>query len=176
MATPYIGEIRLFPFNFAPRGYAFCAGQILSISQNTALFSILGTTYGGNGLSNFALPDLRDNVPLGQGQSPGLSNYVLGEVGGSTTVPLLTNNMPVHNHQAIGTNNPANEPSPVGHAWAADGAGITMQFATIASPPPQSISPGALGNTGGGQPHTNLQPYLALNYCIALQGAYPARN
>jgi microcystin-dependent protein len=176
MATPYIGEIRLFPFNFAPRGYAMCAGQLLSITQNTALFSILGTYYGGNGTSNFGLPDLRGNLPVGQHQAPGLSDYVLGEMGGTTTVTVLTSNMPAHNHPAIGTNNPANEPSPVGHSWAADGAGITMQFTPIAGAPPQSISPGVLGNVGGGQPHNNLQPYLALNYCIAMQGAFPSRN
>lgn len=175
MSEPYLGEIRLFPFNFAPRGYAFCAGQIMSISQNTALFSIIGTTYGGNGQSTFALPDLRGNLPVGQHQGPGLSNYDLGQMGGSTTVNLLTGNLPAHNHPAIGTNNPANEPSPVGHAWAADGAGITMQFTPISGSPLQSMSP-ALGNAGGGQPHNNLQPFLALNYCIALQGAFPSRN
>lgn len=171
--TPIIGQIVLFPFNFPPRGWAFCNGQLLSIAQNTALFSILGTTYGGNGQTTFGLPDLRGRLALHPGQGPGLSQYVLGQVGGSEQVTLNGGNLGPHNHGALGTNNAANNPDPVGQGWAADGAGIATQYAGSAN---GQMHASAVGITGGGQPHNNIMPVLTLNYCIALQGIFPARN
>lgn len=170
---PLIGQIIITPYNFPPNGYAFCAGQILPISQNTALFSILGTTYGGNGTSNFALPDLRSRIPVGAGQGPGLSDYFLGEQTGAETVTLLSPDMPVHAHAAAGTNNPANNPSPAGEGWAADGAGILTQYAATAN---AQMSSQAIVAAGSGGPHNNIMPVLGMNYCIALRGVFPTRN
>lgn len=161
MATPFIGQITLFAGNFAPRGWAFCQGQLLSIAQNTALFSILGTTYGGDGQTTFALPDLRGRVPLQQGQGPGLQSYVLGQKAGTETVTLTVNEMPAHNHSITVTAVP-----PGGTIPAVDGQ---------LTPTPLNAFE-ASGMTGGSQPHNNLQPYLALNYIIALQGIFPSRN
>ena len=175
MSQPFLGEIRAFPFNFAPKGWAFCSGQILSISQNTALFSLLGTNYGGNGQSNFALPDLRGRLAVSSGQGPGLSDYPLGSEAGVETVTLLVSQMAAHNHPANCTNAMANQPSPGGNVWAADGAGITSEYGPPVASPPQ-MAPQAIGTTGGNQPHANLMPYLVLNYCIAMQGIFPARN
>jgi microcystin-dependent protein len=171
--TPLLGQIVPFACNFAPRGWAFCAGQILSISQNTALFSILGTTYGGNGTTNFALPDLRGRVAIHFGLGAGLSPYSLGETGGSESVTLLASNLPAHSHAAVGTNNAANFTDPPGLGWAGDGAGVCTQFAPT---PNAQMSAKALDPTGGGLPHNNLAPVLGLNYCIAMQGIFPARN
>jgi microcystin-dependent protein len=174
MSDPFLGEIRLFPYNFAPRGWAFCQGQILAISQNTALFSLLGTTYGGNGQTTFALPDLRGRVAVSSGQGPGLSNYSLGEVTGVETVTLLVSQMPAHGHTPQCTNNAADSSSPGGGVWAADGAGITGEYSNGA--PSTTMSPAAIAATGGSQPHPNIQPLLTLNYCIALEGIFPSRN
>ena len=176
MSTPYVGEIRPFPYNFAPRGWAFCQGQILPISQNTALFSLLGTYYGGNGQTNFALPDLRGRLAVSSGQGPGLSNYVIGEQTGVESVTLVVSNLPAHSHVPQCTSAMAGQPSPTGNVWAADGAGITSEYGAPDANHPAPMSPQAISNTGGNQPHTNLMPYLALNYCISLQGVYPARN
>ena len=169
MTDPFIGEIRLFPYNFAPRGWAFCNGQVLSIAQNTALFSLLGTTYGGNGQTTFALPDLRGRVPVSSGQGPGLSNYSLGQVGGTESVTLNTNQMPAHNHQVNvnaggATTSRANGNFP--------STGGSYNSATDGS----TFNPNAVSNTGGNQPHENVQPYLTLNFCIALEGIFPSRN
>jgi microcystin-dependent protein len=169
MASPYLGQITLFAGTFAPRGWAFCDGQLLAISQNTALFSILGTTYGGNGQTTFALPDLRGRVPLGPRQGPGLSNYDLGQTGGQESHTLAINELPAHSHAAElpvasgeETTNRAENGAPAkgGVYAAADTAG-----------PAVTVAP-----TGGSQPHNNLQPHLALNYIIALQGIFPSRN
>jgi microcystin-dependent protein len=171
MTEPYIGEIRLFPYNFAPRGWAFCQGQILAIAQNTALFSLLGTTYGGNGQTTFALPDLRGRVPNSAGQGPGLSNYTLGEQGGSENVTLIAQQMPAHNHPIAVNNSGANTGRPSG-AYPGQTSGNTY----APSPDGSTLAPQAVGNAGNSQPHENRPPYLTLNYCIALEGIYPSRN
>ncbi|MGA3026824.1 MAG: tail fiber protein [Bryobacteraceae bacterium] len=177
MANPFLAEIRAFPFNFAPTGWAFCNGQILPISQFTALFSLLGTMYGGDGKSNFALPNLQGNLANCQGQGAGLSNYFVGESGGVTTVTVMTQQMPVHNHNLVSVDNPRTEPpnsaAPGGAALASSAA--TNIYSTATSPIAQ-FSPGALTPAGGGLPHNNMMPYLTLNFCIAMQGVFPARS
>jgi microcystin-dependent protein len=172
MTDPFVAEIRIFGFNFAPRGWAFCDGQILPISQNTALFSLLGTTYGGDGKSNFALPNLQGSVPLHAGQGPGLSLYDLGQMGGSETVTLLQSEVPTHTHALNASASEAGATAPGGQLLAA-GAGIAEYAppgatATLA---PQMVEP-----VGGSQPHNNMQPSLTLSFCIALQGVYPPRT
>ncbi len=170
---PFVAEIRMFPFNFAPTGWAFCDGQLLPLSQNTALFSLLGTTYGGNGKSNFALPDLQGRAPMHPGQGPGLSLHDLGESGGSETVSLLESEIPAHNH-IVGVN-VANGPAELS-APAEATLSITNR-SIYAAPPVQSfMSPSALAPSGGDQPHNNMQPYLTVNFCIALQGVFPPRT
>jgi microcystin-dependent protein len=175
MADPFVAEIRIFPFNFAPKGWAFCDGQLLPISQNTALFSLLGTVYGGNGKSNFALPNLQGNAPMHPGQGPGLSLYDLGQTGGSETVSLLESEIPAHSHGVMAAVNPAlvKLPSPsVGLARSRNGnAYQTNSTQNLVSMAPQAIAP-----AGGDQPHNNMQPYLTLNFCIALQGVFPPRT
>ncbi len=175
MSNPFVAEIRIVPFNFAPAGWAFCDGQILPLSQNTALFSLLGTNYGGNGKSNFALPNLQGSAPLQQGQGPGLSQYFLGETGGSQTVTLLTSEIPAHTHQARAATGGTLSPTPNNNIWATLGATRT--------PPPlysdtQNAQMGftALSVTGGSQPHNNMPPFLALNFIIALQGVFPPHS
>jgi microcystin-dependent protein len=174
MADPFIAEIRIFPFNFAPTGWAWCNGQIMPISQNTALFSLLGTTYGGDGKSTFALPDLQGSAPLHPGQGKGLSLYDLGQVGGSENVSLLESEIPVHSHSLFAsndaglTNTPANcmIARPFGRGnnlFQTANTGLVMMA-------PESLSP-----AGGDQPHNNMMPYLTLFFCIALQGVFPAR-
>ncbi len=170
MADPFVAEIRLFPFNFAPKGWAFCNGQLLPISQNVALFSILGTTYGGDGRSNFALPNLQGSVALHQGQGPGLSQYDLGQMGGTETVTLLTSEMPSHLHQAKCSSTQGNDYGPTGDFWSPDVTGNPQYGATA------NLTMAGLGESGGSQPHNNLQPYLVLNYCIAMQGVFPPRS
>jgi microcystin-dependent protein len=173
MADPFVAEIRIFPFNFAPKGWAFCNGQIMPISQNTALFSLLGTYYGGDGKSNFALPNQQGSAPMHPGQGPGLSLHDLGEQGGSETVTLLQSEIPAHSHSLIASLSDGNSQSPVGQLPAAGVGGITM----YASPGQvTSLAPGALAPTGGSAPHNNLQPYLTFNFCIALQGIFPPRS
>jgi microcystin-dependent protein len=174
MADPFVAEIRIFPFNFAPKGWAWCDGQLLPLSQNTALFSLLGTTYGGNGKSTFALPDLQGRAPMHPGQGPGLSLHDLGETGGSETVALLESEIPAHTHQPAMSTRPVNSLNPsdlgVGNAlgvgngvYVAPGAQTQLNF--------QALTP-----AGGDQPHNNLQPYLTFYFCIALQGVFPPRG
>lgn len=173
MADPFVAEIRIFPFNFAPKGWAFCDGQLLPISQNTALFSLLGTTYGGNGTSNFALPDMQGNAPMHPGQGPGLSLYDLGETGGSETVTLIENEMPSHNHSLMAAVPPAllNAPSTAtGLARSAGGPAYQASNAGLVQMNVQAIAP-----TGSGLPHNNMMPYLTLSFCIAMQGVFPQR-
>ena len=172
MADPFVAEIRIFPFNFAPKGWAFCNGQLMPISQNTALFSLLGTTYGGDGKSTFALPDLQGSAPMHPGQGPGLSLYDLGQTGGSEFVTLLESEMPSHAHAMQGTAGIANQNSPSGLLMGRPFGGGSMYIAPGATTPLalQAISP-----SGGSQPHNNMMPYLTLNFCIALQGVFPAR-
>jgi len=170
MSEPFLGMIAIYGFNFAPRGWAMCNGQILPIAQNTALFSLLGTTYGGNGQTTFALPDLRSRVPLHFGQGPGLSNYDLGQQSGTENVTLTVNSMPGHTHTfappcssqaASSSKAPNNVPS----------AGGTYNNA-----PDSTMGGGTTGPTGGNQPFPIIQPILGLNFCIALEGIFPSRN
>jgi len=170
---PFVAEIRIFPFNFAPKGWAFCDGQILPLSQNTALFSLLGTTYGGDGKSNFALPDMQGNAPMHPGQGPGLSLHDLGETGGSETVTILDSEMPTHSHTWTASNQDSTSQSAAGQLMAGGVGGIAM-YAAPASP--VQLSSNAVAPAGGDQPHNNMQPYLTLNFCIALQGVYPPRT
>ena len=172
---PFVAEIRIFPFNFAPKGWAWCDGQLLPLSQNTALFSLLGTTYGGDGKSNFALPNLQGNAPMHPGQGPGLSLHDLGETGGLETVSLLESEIPAHNHQ-VGTQN-----IPLGGV-VAPAADATLNrpasgnLFNVANPAPVAMASQGLAPAGGGQPHNNMQPYLTFYFNIALQGVYPPRT
>ena len=177
MSNPFVAEIRIFAGNFARTGWALCNGQLLPISQNTALFSLLGTTYGGNGTSNFALPNLQGAAPLNFGQGPGLSLYDLGKTGGETAVTLLQSGIPSHTHNAqcsaaAGTaNNPAN------NCWATAQVGRQAEnkySATTGSSP--LMSSNAISVAGSSLPHNNMPPYLTLNFCIALQGIFPSRS
>jgi microcystin-dependent protein len=174
MANPYVAEIRIFPFNFAPRGWAMCNGQLLPISQNTALFSLLGTTYGGDGKSNFALPNLQGCAPMDPGQGPGLSLHDLGETGGSQTVTLLTSEMPAHSHSFSADPSAKKESTSVANNTPAAAAAGESFYST--STPNAQMHGQTLSPTGGNLPHDNMQPYLGLNFCIALQGIYPPRT
>jgi len=174
MSDPFVAEIRIFPFNFAPTGWAFCDGQFLPLSQNTALFSLLGTTYGGNGLSNFALPDMQGNAAMHPGQGPGLSLHDLGEMAGSETVTLFQSEMPLHTHSMMAQNQVAQLDSPgPDRTFSRSSGGFAYKpapYTTIVQMNPNMIAP-----AGGGQPHNNMQPYLTLSFCIALQGTFPQR-
>ncbi len=172
MADPFVAEIRIFPFNFAPKGWAWCDGQLLPLSQNTALFSLLGTTYGGNGKSNFALPDLQGRAPMHPGQGPGLSLHDLGETGGSETVSLLESEIPSHSHALVASQADGVERTPNGQLL---GTGIGISGYQTPGPLTQ-LSPNGLAPAGGDQPHNNLQPYLTFYFCIALQGVFPPRG
>jgi microcystin-dependent protein len=175
VSDPFVAEIRIFGFNFAPRGWASCDGQLLPISQNTALFSLLGTFYGGDGRSTFALPDLQGRAPMHPGQGPGLSQHDLGETSGETAVTLLESEMPLHQHQLRGNSSPGDLPSPgPTHSLARSAPFIYKAPAGAAAP--LALSPDAVGAIGGSQPHNNMMPYLTLKFCIALQGIYPPRG
>jgi microcystin-dependent protein len=177
MADAFVAEIRVFPFNFAPTGWAVCDGQLLPISQNTALFSLLGTTYGGDGRSTFALPNLQGAVPMHPGQGPGLSLHDLGEMGGSDTVTLIDSEMPAHTHtlraSADSQGADLQGPGPA-RVLAKSTGGQAFQTATGANLTQMHWS--SLAPAGGSQPHNNLQPSLALTFCIALQGIFPPRS
>ena len=176
MANPFVGEIRMFAGNFAPRGWALCNGQLLAISSNTALFSLLGVQFGGNGTSNFALPNLQGMAPMGQGSGPGLTPRVVGEVGGEATVTLLTQQLPSHNHTFnCGTGSKGESATVTGQFNCDEAAGTTPIYATT--------SGGALMNAaalqpaaGSSLPHENMQPYQCVNFIIALQGIFPSRS
>lgn len=179
MADPFLAEIRPFPFDFAPVGWAMCQGQLVAISQNAALFSLLGTQYGGNGTSNFALPNLQGCVPIGQGVSP-FGNIIAGETGGTESVTVQVASMAVHSHtlpafaSSATTTSPANAAPGEGHGG---GRGGTFNVNAYTSQAPTvNLAPGAVGPAGGGQPHNNMQPSLVINWCIALQGIYPPRS
>jgi microcystin-dependent protein len=176
MADQFLGEIRMVAFDFAPTGWALCNGQILPISQNTALFSLLGTYYGGNGQSNFALPNLQGNAPMNQGNGIGLTPRVLGETGGETLVTLLASQMPAHTHTAQnGAASNAGAPGPPA-VFGGGGRGKALAYAPASTPSAVQMSPQALGATGGGGPHNNMPPYLTLNFVIALTGIFPSRS
>jgi microcystin-dependent protein len=174
MTDPFVAEIRIFPFNFAPKGWAWCDGQLLPLSQNSALFSLLGTTYGGNGKSNFALPDLQGRAAMHPSQGPGLSLHDLGETGGSETVTLLESEIPSHSHavRAVGAD-PADLQGPSSARAIARSAN---GFAYVTGPANVTMAPEVLPPAGGDQPHNNLQPYLTFYFAIALQGVFPPRT
>jgi len=171
MSDPFVAEIRMFPFNFAPRGWAKCDGQMLPISQNTALFSLLGTTYGGDGKTTFALPDLRDRMPLQAGQGQGLSAYALGETGGSDVVTLLESQMPAHSHQL--QHHGAGAYDTPGSSVTLGSSGVAQIYTTNTT---SVTAVPALSVAGSGLPHNNRQPFLTLNFCIAMQGIFPPRQ
>jgi microcystin-dependent protein len=171
MADPFIGQIGVFSFSFAPKGWASCNGQLLSIAQNQALFSLLGTTYGGDGITTFGLPNLQTRSVISSGQGPGLSNYALGQVGGETGHSLITSEIASHTHGATPATD-TTQLSPQGHYWAPNTGG-NATYSTSAS---GNVSTNAVGLAGNNQPHPNMQPSLALNFCIALVGVFPSRN
>jgi microcystin-dependent protein len=175
MSDPFVAEIRIFPFNFPPKGWAFCDGQLLPLSQNTALFSLLGTTYGGDGKSTFALPDLQGSAPMHPGQGQGLSLRDLGEMSGVESITLLQSEIPLHTHTVAASEADGLERAPnvsgTGQLLAT-GIGISMYHAPGAL---TNLAFQALAPAGGGLPHNNMQPYLTLNFCIALQGIFPQR-
>ena len=164
---PFLSEIQIFAFGFSPRGWAQCNGQLLPIAQNTALFSLLGTTYGGNGVQTFGLPDLRGRVPMHIG-----NGFVQGQIAGEETHTLSITEMPTHTHQVSGTSAIVSQPSPGGNLWANGAQGKSYTTAAANA----TMNAGSIGNTGGGQAHENRNPYLALNMCIALTGIFPSRN
>lgn len=167
----YIGEIRMFGGTFAPAGWAFCNGQLLPIAGNESLFSLIGTTYGGNGINNFALPDLRGRIPISQGQGTGLSNRVIGQMDGSETATLLLEQIPAHTHPAGIATTAGTSESPANAVWAASNCN---QFSD--NPPNGTMNPAALTVTGGNQPHDNMMPFLTVSYIIALDGYFPVHD
>jgi len=172
MSNPYLGEIRLVGFNFGPRGWAICAGQLLPISQNDALFALIGTTYGGDGQNTFQLPDLRGRLPINQGQGPGLSNYVLGQRAGTESVTLISQQIPQHSHVVNAASTGTRSSNPSANLLGSGEADIyTHDNANGVLMSPSTIAP-----SGGSQPHENMQPYLCVNFIIALEGVFPSRN
>jgi microcystin-dependent protein len=168
---PFIGQIKIFGFNFAPRFHALCNGQIMLIAQNTALFSLLGTTYGGNGQTTFGLPNLQGRVPIHFGSNLGQGSYSLGSNGGVENHTLTLAEIPMHSHLAVASSNPANQIYPNGNTWADDNSAPNYSTSSNVTMAASSVS-----SAGGSQPHTNRSPYLVVNYCIALQGLFPSRN
>ena len=174
MASPFIAEIIMFGGNFAPRGWALCDGQLLSIAQNSALFSILGTSYGGDGRTNFGLPDLRGRVSIHPGNGAGLSSYNLGQKGGAETVVLTELQMPSHTHTPRCKGTAGNSNDAVGNVWADDAGAASATYSSAGAD--SDMNAGAIVNAGGGRGHTNIQPFQCVNYIIALFGTYPSRN
>lgn len=175
MSEPFLAEVRIVGFNFAPRGWAFCDGQILPINQNQSLYSLLGTTYGGDGRTSFGLPDLRGRVPMHVGASNG-TNHREGQKSGEETHTLSAAEMPQHNHTLEATNDSANQPSPLGHLPAQVTAGVDFVYSSGNTNLNVTLNAASIANVGGGQAHNNMQPYIAVNFCIALQGLFPSRN
>ena len=169
MSQPFVGEIRPVPFNFAPVGWALCNGQTLSIAENEVLYVLIGTTYGGDGVNTFNLPNLQSRIPIGTGQGPGLSPYVIGQAGGVESVTLTANHLPQHNHVAIASSDHATSYSPVGNVPA-----VAARNVYSTSQPDTTMH--ALESAGGNQPHDNRQPFLVVNYIIALEGVFPSQN
>ncbi|HEX4695939.1 phage tail protein [Sphingomonas sp.] len=176
MTQPYVGEIRLFPWDWSVRGWALCQGQFLPIAQNQALFALIGTTYGGNGVTTFQLPDLRSRGAVGIGQLAGGSFYTWGEQTGTETVTLTVNQIPQHTHQLVGSTNDAGKAPVQNSMFAHDNVADVDYLAPYNASAQQPIAPATIANAGGTQAHSNIQPYTALNYSIALQGLFPSRN
>ena len=173
MGEPYIGEIRMFAGNFAPVGWMTCEGQLIPISENDALFNLIGTTYGGDGQNTFGLPDLRGRTPLHQGQGPGLQNYVIGQNAGVEQVTLTTQQLPVHNHAMLASNNPGTQVNAAGNDISSS---PSIKFFIEDIPPDASLNAGVLSPVGGSQPHENMQPFLTISYIISLFGIYPQQT
>lgn len=171
MSQPYVGEIRMFGGNFAPAGWEFCNGQLISISENETLFNLIGTTYGGDGQSTFGLPDLRGRLPIHMGQGPGLSPHTIGEMSGTENVTLTQNQIPSHTHTPL-ANSASSSDSPSGNVWAAASGAAPYG----AAPGPLQMNPAMIGAAGGSQPHDNLHPYLAVSFIISLFGIYPSQT
>ena len=178
MSNPYLGEIRMFAGNFAPRGFALCQGQLLAISQNDTLFALIGTTYGGDGQVTFGLPDMRSRLPINQGQGPGLSSYVIGQMSGTESVTLIAQQMPSHSHSLSATTATASQPAPTSTSFPATLLGTAELYAIPGTNPLKqgALNPNSVSATGGNQPHNNLMPILAINFIIALEGVFPSRN
>lgn len=173
MSEPFVGEIRMFAGNFAPRGWAFCDGQLLAVSQNDALFSLVGTIYGGDGRTTFGLPDMRGRVPVHAGNGPGLSSRRLGAKAGSEEETLTVNQIPSHTHNLLATTNLANSPNASTNTL---GTSTTVDFYIENDPPSTALNTQSITNVGGSRSHTNLQPFLCINFIIALVGIYPSRH
>jgi microcystin-dependent protein len=165
MSEPFMSEVKIVSFNFAPKGWAFCNGQLLPINQNQALFSLLGTTYGGNGQTTFALPNLQSRIPIHFG-----NGHTLGEAGGTENHTLITSEMPAHTHIFSASNATPNQGTPAGNTWASNSGAYSS------AQPDATMTPSSISSTGGSQAHTNVQPYLVLNFIIALQGIFPSQN
>lgn len=180
MSQPFVGQLAIFAGSFAPVGWAFCNGQALAIDQNPVLFQLIGTTYGGDGQTTFNLPDLQGRVPVHQGQGPGLSGFVQGQTGGAESVTLTTQQLPTHTH-ALGAAASANSSTPANTVLASEGGADASKVSIYApfdatSANMTALLPTSLASAGGSQPHENRQPYLAINYIIALQGVFPTQN
>jgi microcystin-dependent protein len=172
MGSPFIGEVRMFGGNFAPAGWSLCGGQLMPINQNAALFALIGTTYGGDGVSTFGLPNLFGRVPIHQG-----GTFVIGQLAGTETVTLVSNQLPVHTHSAGCTDGNANKASPQGSIWASEPNGITAFYTSPSvNPVNTQMNAGSISQAGGSQPHPNMQPSLAINFIISLFGIFPSRN
>lgn len=171
-SQPYLGEVAIVAFNFAPQGWATCDGQLLPISENETLFNLIGTTYGGDGQSTFALPDLRGRVPIHQGQGPGLSNYFLAQTGGTETITLSINQIPIHEHTLSGQSALGSSSIPTGGVWASQSRLKVYSSASADTP----MNAASVSNAGGSQPHDNKSPFLTLNYIISLFGVFPTQN
>lgn len=177
MSEPFIGEVRMFGGNFAPRGWAFCNGQLMSISQNTALFSLLGTTYGGDGQTTFALPNLQGRFPMHWGNAPGLTQRTLGELSGSESVTLLVNQMPAHTHGASAVTTDGNTDNPTGAVWARGVDGSSNPLSNYSDATPNAaMKNGAIAPAGGNQPTPVMNPFLCVSFIIALEGIFPSRS
>jgi microcystin-dependent protein len=171
MGQPYIGEIRMVGFNFAPAGWAFCNGQLMAIAENDVLFNLIGTTYGGDGQQTFGLPNLQSRIPIHQGTGPGLSTYIIGGISGTENVTLVPNQIPQHNHSAIAKTEAGNQASPNNAIWAGSSQSI---YGTGSGNVAMRVS--AISSSGGNQPHDNMMPFLVINFIISLYGVYPSQN
>jgi microcystin-dependent protein len=177
LGQQFLGEIRLLSFQFAPKGWAACSGQLMNIQQNAALFSLLGTFYGGDGIRTFGLPDLRGRAPLHMGQPPGRPAYTIGQMAGVENVTLLSNQIPTHPHLAMAVNSAGGAQRPIGNFLSQSvGNGSVDQRGYTSATATTTLNPGSISNTGNNLPHSNQQPYLVMNYCIAIQGIFPSRG